>query len=405
MSAGISQTVRNQLGATTVNTIRLALLPALLCLAGMQAHAATVQLTSCAYADTQNAINSAADGDTIRLPAGCSVTWDAGVSLPGTKGLTLDGNGGAVVRGAMGSGAALIAISPNSATTTRVTGFAFSDTKQSVGYFIAVGGSEGSAKFRIDHNTFMGISVLTHIRIAAPVYGVIDHNSFTWSTNNEVIHNEAYGSGSTAGWSNDVVPGSGEALYIEDNTFTNKTSGNPAYFWGGSAVQGYYGARTVFRYNKVEMATVDMHGTPGMVGARWWEIYENTFYVVPNGDMDKAIGMRGGSGVIFNNHKTGRIDYKADIVLYEEDSGYPATYQIGRGKNQVADPAYVWGNDASLSVGSGSSNVQAGRDFLLSPKPGYKPYVYPHPLVTGGGSPAPAPAPTTLPAPTGLRLL
>lgn len=386
-----------------MNTFRLVILSPLLCLSGIAAQAATIQPTGCGNADVQKAVDAAANGDTVRLPASCVTTWDGAVSLPGSKGLTLDGNGGSIARGGLGSGSTLISISPSSTTTTRVTGFSFSDSKQSVGYFIVVGnGSESSAKFRIDHNNFMGIDVLTHIRIAAPVYGVIDHNSFTWSTNNEVIHNEAYGAASTAGWANDVVPGSGDALYIEDNTFTNRTSGNPAYFWGGSAVQGYYGARTVFRYNKVEMATVDMHGTPGMVGARWWEIYENSWYVVPNGDLDKAIGMRGGSGVIFNNHKTGRIDYKADIVLYEEDDGYPATYQIGRGKNQSSDPAYVWGNDSSMSVGSGSSNVQPGRDYILTTKPGYKPYTYPHPLVNGV---ADSPSPAVLPVPTGLRLL
>jgi hypothetical protein len=382
---------------------RIFILPPLLSAWWISGQAATVQVVGCGNAEVQTAINSAGNGDTVRLPAGCSATWDGGVSISGSKGLTLDGNSAAITRGGLSSGSPLVSISPSSSTTTRVTGFSFADSKQSVGYFIVVGnGSENSAKFRVDHCNFMGIGMLTHIRIAAPVYGVIDHNTLTWSTNNEVIHNEAYGAGSTAGWSNDVVPGSGDALYIEDNTFTNRTSGNPAYFWGGSAVQGYYGSRTVFRYNQVEMAAVDMHGTPGMVGARWWEIYENTFHIVPNGDMDKAIAMRGGSGVIFNNHKTGRTDYKAGIVLYEEDSGYPALYQIGRGKSQTSDPAYVWGNDSSMSVSSGSSNVQPGRDFFTTSKPGYTPYTYPHPLVNGASDSA---TPTTLPAPTSLRVL
>lgn len=372
------------------------------------ARAATIQSASCSNADVQSAVNAASNGDTVSLPSGCSVTWSGTVNIPSSKGITLNGNGAAVTRGNLSDGAPLVNISPSASTGTRVTNFSMTDSKSVTGSFINVGsGGEGSAKFRIDNIKFDGMRVLTHVKIGAPVYGVIDHNSFTWTGNCEVIHNEAYGASSTAGWSNDVTPGSGEALYIEDNNFKNVTSGNPAYFWGGSAVQGYYGSRTVFRYNFVEMATIDMHGTPGMVGARWWEVYANTFYIVPNGDVDKAVGMRGGSGVIFNNKKTGRTDYKAGIVLYEEDGGYPALYQIGRGKNQTSDPAYIWGNDASIGAGSGSSNVASGRDFILGAKPGYTPYTYPHPLVSGASAappPAAAPPAAALVAPTNLRV-
>lgn len=352
--------------------------------------AAVVPATDCSSAAVQAAINSASNGDTVTLPGPCSTTWTTSVTIPNTKGITLDGNGAVIERGAP-NGTALIEIRPNASVPSRVTEFNFTESALHDSSFVRVGGgNETTAKWRIDHNDFNSDNLAKHVMIVCPCYGVIDHNTFTWSGNNEVIHNEAYGAVSTAGWTNDVVAGSADAVYIEDNRFTNLTSGNPAYFWGGSAVQGYYGARTVFRHNYVEMATVDMHGTPGAIGARWWEVYENTFHVVPNGDIDKIIGMRGGSGVIFNNRKTGRTDYKGDVVLYEEDSGYPALYQVGRGRNQVLDPAYLWGNDASIDAYSGSSNVQLGRDFIFSEKPGYTPYTYPHPLVTAAPPASPA---------------
>jgi hypothetical protein len=45
----------------------------------------------------------------------------------------------------------------------------------------------------------------------------------------------------------------------------------------------------------------------------------------------------------------------------------------------------------SVNVGSGSSNIllqRAGRDYYNnSPIPGYAPYIYPHPLVSGSASP------------------
>jgi hypothetical protein len=48
---------------------------------------------------------------------------------------------------------------------------------------------------------------------------------------------------------------------------------------GNSAVQSYNGARTVFRHNSLDFSQVDQHGTNGNIGARWWEIYDNTFNI------------------------------------------------------------------------------------------------------------------------------
>lgn len=215
--------------------------------------------------------------------------------------------------------------------------------------------------------------------------GLIDHNTFVGNSSAEMIHNYGMGASDTTGWLDDVIPGSAAMLYIEDNTFTYNATGNPAYFWGTSAVQSYYGARTVFRHNVCNMSQVDQHGTAGMIGARWWELYDNTFNVVANGNQSNYMQIRAGSGVIFNNHKTGASNQGAGLIeLLEEDSGYPALYQIGRGKNQVLDPAYVWGNDSSMSVTSGSSNVQINRDFYLSQKPNYSPFTYPYPIDPAG---------------------
>jgi hypothetical protein len=377
----------------------------LLCSFGAGAQAATISAKSCSSADVQSAINSASSGDTVSLPPGCSATWNTGVVIPSSKGITLAGGGAAVARGSLADREALISFASNAAATTRISGFNFSDQKASGGAFITItDGSETSAKFRIDNCTFNAPDMDIFIRVLAPVYGVIDHNTFQWNSNAEVIHIEAYGAGSTAGWTNDVIPGSDQAVYIEDNKFLSTTSGNPAYFWGASAVQSYYGARTVFRYNYCQMCQVDQHGTAGMVGARWWEIYENTFYVVQNGNQSSYVALRGGSGVVFNNHTSGYANSGAGVItLYEEDSGYPALYQIGRGKNQALAPAYVWGNSSTMTVESASSNVQVKRDFYLSAMPGYTPFVYPHPLVSGNSSSSSGSG--SLVPPSNLRIL
>src|SRR5207249_2899928 len=99
-------------------------------------NAATRIATSCSNVDVQAAVNLAASGDTVLLPNACSVTWSGSVTIPNTKGITLDGNKASVARGGLSSGTPLVSISPNSSTSTRVTGFGFTDSKASVGYFI-----------------------------------------------------------------------------------------------------------------------------------------------------------------------------------------------------------------------------------------------------------------------------
>lgn len=336
----------------------------------------TINLLDCSQGSVQTAINDSQVGDVIQLPTK-SCSWSASVTIDSSKALTLSGNGATI------SGS--INIKQHPSKITRITGFNFTSARA-----IYVDGSKTSAPYRIDNNVFKSnTGGITFIEVSGNGPGVIDHNKMFAPTNSEMIHNMGMGPSDSSGWSDDIVPGSGDAVYIESNEFTNNdVSGNPAYFWGNSAIQSYYGARTVFRYNQLNMSQVDQHGTPGMIGARWWEIYENTFNVFEFGNQDKYIGVRGGSGVIFNNHKKGYSNQGGGaIVLVEEDSGYPALYQIGRGKNQMLDPAYVWGNDLSMPVGSGSSNVVVNRDYYLIPKLNYTPYTYPHPAtlpVPGG---------------------
>ncbi|HMD67653.1 MAG TPA: hypothetical protein VKF42_02165 [Chitinivibrionales bacterium] len=346
-------------------------------------HAAVINATSCSQADVQAAINSAASGDTVALPAGTG-TWSGVVTVH--KGITLQGAGaGATIINNAMTGSYTGQLVCDTGAFRRFTGITFNGNTAAVTvYNVEVG---GAGVFRIDHCVFTVPSGGTAVQLwGGTLTGLIDHDTFNASGNAEIIHNSAYGPSDTSGWGRDIVPGSADAVYIEDNTFFNNATGNPAYFWGCSAVQSYYGARTVFRHNSIEMAQIDQHGTPGMIGARWWEIYENTFSTtVPNASQCCYITLRAGSGVVFNNHHTGVNQVTGSIDLYEEDSGYPALYQIGRGKNQVSDPAYVWNNDASMPVGSQTpAMVQVNRDYFLSARPGYVPYTYPHPLAGTG---------------------
>ncbi|HEY4300742.1 MAG TPA: hypothetical protein VGM73_07715 [Candidatus Didemnitutus sp.] len=367
------------------------------------AHAATITALTQLAADVQSAINKAANGDTVVVPAGV-ITWDlTGLTIPGTLGITLDGTGVTVIRGR--STSAFLSISTNATMATRITGFTFNEIINGVD-MIDVGGSFSNARFRIDHCTFYstaGQSIFIRVRTC---WGVIDHCTFSGDDASEMIHNEAYGDGNTTGWGDVITPGGPDALYIEDNTFS-KTDQTDPYFWGTSAIQSYYGARTVFRHNVLNYCQIDQHGTIGLIGARWWEIYENDFYCPANSGQSNWMAIRAGSGVIFNNRMhVGSGAITPSVELYEEDSGYPAAYQIGRGKssntsapfdtNQALDPAYCWNNTGGgSSPGSGSSNVLPSRDFYpTTQKPNYTPYTYPNPLTS-----------TTKTAPNGATIL
>jgi hypothetical protein len=62
--------------------------------------------------------------------------------------------------------------------------------------------------------------------------------------------------------------------------------------------------------------------------------------------------------------------------------GLPANWP-----HQIAEPCYSWNNTqngAAVNLASTEPCIKDGRDFFNGvPKPDYKPYVYPHPLVTG----------------------
>jgi hypothetical protein len=90
---------------------------------------------------------------------------------------------------------------------------------------------------------------------------------------------------------------------------------------------------------------------------------------------------------------------KGDLVV-----GYYAT---AAWPNEVLEPCYSWNNiytpsgaHINFTIGAGvpPNLLQSGRDYYNNtPMPGYTPYIYPHPLVTGGAVAAP-------PAPVNLRV-
>lgn len=90
---------------------------------------------------------------------------------------------------------------------------------------------------------------------------------------------------------------------------------------------------------------------------------------------------------------------KSDLLAGLGD--YPTGTQPYGDPHQEAEPCYSWNNTLNLS--SSEPSILSGRDFLNNTvKPGYTPYIYPHPLVSGK-DPPPSPSPTPV-APQNLKI-
>lgn len=321
------------------------------------AMASPVYAAICSQSEVQSAVTAASNGGTVTLTAACTSTWATPVAIPNTKGITLDLNG-ATING-------LITVAVNATTGSRVTNGTLSASASSCCDPAALsisGTSLTGARWRADHLTFTGTGHVLIDMNYAP--GLFDHNALTNGlAANEQIHINGWGAASTTGWTTDMpstgntrAQGTDEAIIFEDNTFSASSAANANNSW----IQGYYGARVVFRYNTFTYFRVDMHGTAGNIGSRWWEFYNNDFKQNSGGNAGGfAQNLRAGSGITFGNTKSGTEANNPVIGMCEEDggpypTGYPANYQIGRGTgpdgSESQDQAYAWSNAQSVLV-------------------------------------------------------
>jgi hypothetical protein len=206
-------------------------------------------------------------------------------------------------------------------------------------------------------------------------------------------------------------------------------------------------SRVVIRYCTFNNSGIASHGLEtSPYGTRQWEIYNNNFIFSTSGtsmagnpfplNLNWWFFCRGGTGVIFNNVMPdissqwwgNKPSILFTVFNIRRMSGYvpcqttwPAIHQVGQGYNDslVLDPVYIWGNTDGTSYNNpgitewafrdcgndlvSESFIQEGRDYYVNtPKPGYTPYIYPHPLRSTVGDPpsrSPTPAPTPAPVP------
>ncbi len=389
------------------------------------ANAVIINAKSCSQSDVQAAIDSAGDGDIVVVPAG-NAAWNSTVSFPSDKSLAI-----------MGAGINETNIIINTTAfyqncnkkPVRITGFSFTGFANPV---IHISGT--CTDFRVDHNKFEEI-VTRAIHIDAfrgyegPIYGVIDHNLFTGKFIFAAIlisgHNDE-------SWSEPLSLGSGNAVYIEDNTFDFSSATRDE---GHVAVDCNMGGRFVFRYNTLHNIAIANHGVcanpEGHRGCHSWEFYKNKFIFGYDGsDWYRIYNLRSGTGVIYDEQintvngivislPIGFMNYRTCLgegttcndywdrcdgnSIHDgnlDSTGYPCLDQIGRTSDMDYDgiqdlaAVYEWnntldGNDIDIALHHISTcdspsfydHIKENRDYYNdTQKPGYTPYTYPHPL-------------------------
>jgi hypothetical protein len=386
--------------------------------------AATITASSCSQSAVQAAINSANDGDTVTVPAG-TCTWSAAVSIT-NKTITLQGAGSEpggtkIVYG--GSGHTLISVTAGVKTGKMdISGFWFVGGDQNYwnGTAMQLYGPKGWKNLRVHHNIFDGNTQWT-IKGSSSADGVVDHNTFQGSAFGIML----YGDGAID-WATPLTLGTSDFFFIEDNTFDWND------FYGNIGVLSSdmdNGGRQVFRHNTLNYGVWETHdlARSGLTSADAYEIYNNTFTTTTN--KWKGLDVSAGTGVIWGNTfkgdftvPIGAIDYKSfdprTILLcdgtdpHDENTpgqtGWRCQYQIGsqsEGPPAIGYPLYTWNNTLNgtlvgMVCTNGCNHVQSGRDFInngSTPKSGYVPYTYPHPLTQTGSA--------GLSPPSNLRLL
>jgi hypothetical protein len=253
--------------------------------------------------------------------------------------------------------------------------------------------------------------------------------------------------------------GTDKFVFVEDNTFIPNRFDNP--LWVYDATSG--GGRVVFRYNTATAGQFYNHWTRGCeMAAQVFEIYNNTWIVHKDFDPGYPMRVEAGTGVFFNNFVQGYNGGKPYVVLDDrraggfggessgwlgacdgtkshdgnagdpEAPGWPCLGQIGRapgkslaqiraGDKPASAPFYFWNNGQEVGCANGGvcnntvgiwatpsayikntphPNGEVDYVDTNTPKPGYTPFVYPHPLVSSPWSSSPKPA-----APTNVRIV
>jgi hypothetical protein len=413
--------------------------------------ATTLTAASCSSSDVNAAVGAAVNGDIVVVPAG-NCAWATGLTI--SKAITLKGAGigKTLITNNITTGH-LIVVTESTAGNIRIEGF---DFRTGTGggpnpgcnpcHFISVSYTTNGRPVLITANSFSLTSsrnalgfktnrgVIWANRVTATVSGSACLNNASFLRHKPLPLTGSWTSRST--WGAADTNGD-QNLYVESNTFYDVLE----------AVDVDDNARIVLRYNSVTNSHFGHHGADtSPSGGRYSEIYNNTFVwdtspkcgTQPT-NLNNFITLRGGSTLIHNNvipnltstawgnkFEVGFTvrnlrDNKGPYPCWNQ--GYPAPHQVGWGYTtggtragttsvlQDLEPVYLWNNTGAGNYGSPSAYdfttdacftgqvsatyIREGRDYYVdTAKPGYTPFIYPHPLTGSQGSPTASNPPT-----------
>jgi hypothetical protein len=292
-------------------------LAALFFAASSAAQATTINARSPSLTDVTTAIDSAADGDTVIVPAGTAV-WRSALTV--AKGITLQGqtttdptNGTAVDNTVIQDsdtrrrpgGYPFIIIDSQLGKSYRITGLTFdggSATTMNYNGAIQLAGS--SHAVRLDHCHFREslTKQANYIGIWGAIRGVADHNVMKTQTNVSMFFfymanwpnpNGTAGVNGDGAFATPTDFGTDKFFFVEDN-YLEAVSGT-------SGTDDLRGGRWVFRHNHCYgNIEIQSHGTEDgrWRGGRAREVYNNDFH---NRNTHGVGGVRSGVTVFHHN--------------------------------------------------------------------------------------------------------
>ncbi len=225
----------------------------------------------------------------------------------------------------------------------------------------------GGARWVIRHCTFIAISHGHH---------GLDSGSGQLSPHSFEIYNNTYTNSQGQALRYTTVRGGTGVIF--NNTYGGTKSWNPV------TLQYYRAYQTVpaISWAICDGTNYRINGTPTNSASPW--VLSTTGTYAYDDATNSVLGVFGaGFGTYFDGAGT---------------NGYPGRQQPGYTTGQVQSPLYVWnqggprGNTVDIWAGGGTTEqnllavlLQDNRDYIRgTPKPGYSPYAYPHPLTYGG---------------------
>jgi hypothetical protein len=287
-----------------------AVLAVLLFAASSVAQARMINASSPSFTDVRRAIASAADGDTVIVPAG-TAAWSSALTI--TKGITIQGqttvnsdtgvcNDRTILQDNLPANSdGFFSCTTNMGQFLRITGITFTNAPSNIVERLngAINLHGNSNTVRLDHLHLTNVNSLNGITVAGSIYGVADHivmdNLPPQRCQNRVDNGGLYGD---AVWAQPAGYGGPNFFFFEDWYINNTINGGNSASGG---IDSHNGAKFVFRHSHLYDVQILCHGTEGGGrgrSGRAQELYNNDYHW---SEVVTMYGLRGGTMVAHDN--------------------------------------------------------------------------------------------------------